>query len=623
MPAILRRRMVPLIIILWLATGLRFYQLETQSFWNDEGNSARLSERSVSLIVEGTAADVHPPLYYLLLRGWRELIGESEFGLRSLSAFAGVLTVAGTAALGLAFGAGRSLTAVIAAAVTALHPALVYYGQEARMYGMVTWLGIWSTLILWRWLDRGGSGRLAIYGLSLAAGLYTHYIFPAILPVHVGLMLWRARHRAQWLGWLSAGVGATVLFLPWFSTFRAQIGSRPAAPGSPFAFLEEAFHFLVFGETLAAGAGNWGLVGGLLLILLVLYATRRRPAWLIPIAGALAPVLLMLASGATRPAYHKFLVLGAPFVALLMARGAALGWETQVRVAGREASRLVTAVLVGLVLVTGLQSLRGLYFDPAHGRADYRAMAERIESEAHPDAGIILNAPNQWEVFTYYYQGGAPVYPLPQGEPEEVALSAALSRIAREHRRLYVVFWGEAERDPQRLVERWLDANAFKATETWYGDVRFVTYAVPGAAAGEMAAQADWQFGQAIRLLGYTVDEDWVRPGDIVTVTLFWEATEPVEARYKVFLHLVGPVGLIAQRDSEPGGWLALTTTWEPGRQVIDRHGVLVPPDAPPGRYDLRLGLYALDDPTARLPIQTPAGMVDAVDLIVVRVGRE
>ena len=73
------RRILPILILL-LAFGLRFYRLEAQSFWNDEGNSARLSERSLALIIEGMASDVHPPLYYVMLRGWRELVGESQLG---------------------------------------------------------------------------------------------------------------------------------------------------------------------------------------------------------------------------------------------------------------------------------------------------------------------------------------------------------------------------------------------------------------------------------------------------------------------------------------------------------------------------------------------------------------
>src|SRR5690606_18139552 len=95
------RRLLPAaVFVLLLATFLRFHLLGAQSFWNDEGNSARLSERSIPAIIEGTASDIHPPLYYLALRGWRELLGESEFGLRALSAFAGVVTVAVVMAVG-------------------------------------------------------------------------------------------------------------------------------------------------------------------------------------------------------------------------------------------------------------------------------------------------------------------------------------------------------------------------------------------------------------------------------------------------------------------------------------------------------------------------------------------
>ncbi len=56
-----------LLAILLLATGLRFYRLDAQSFWNDEGNAARAAERSIPLILEAAAGDIHPPGYYLLL----------------------------------------------------------------------------------------------------------------------------------------------------------------------------------------------------------------------------------------------------------------------------------------------------------------------------------------------------------------------------------------------------------------------------------------------------------------------------------------------------------------------------------------------------------------------------
>jgi hypothetical protein len=87
----------------------------------------------------------------------------------------------------------------------------------------------------------------------------------------------------------------------------------------------------------------------------------------------------------------------------------------------------------------------------------------------------------------------------------------------------------------------------------------------------------------------------------------------PLETRYKVFLHLVDANGqLVAQRDSEPGGGLNLTSRWPPGETIIDNHGILIPSELPPGNYQLRIGLYDVVDPNARLPIQTDTGAVDA-----------
>ncbi|HDQ34698.1 MAG TPA: hypothetical protein ENN14_00085, partial [Chloroflexi bacterium] len=57
----LRWAWVALLVLLLLSAGLRFYRLDAQSFWNDEGNTARLVERPIPLIIAGAAGDIHPP----------------------------------------------------------------------------------------------------------------------------------------------------------------------------------------------------------------------------------------------------------------------------------------------------------------------------------------------------------------------------------------------------------------------------------------------------------------------------------------------------------------------------------------------------------------------------------
>ena len=623
------RRFLPLVILL-LATGLRFYRLDAQSFWNDEGNSARLSERSIRLIIEGTASDVHPPLYYLMLRGWREWAGEHEFSLRSLSAFAGVLTVAVTMALGQRLADWQ--LARIAGFLAAVHPALIYYSQETRMYSL---LALWTVLATWLllrletgrletrdWSLKIGRWQLTIdnwpltllYVLTLTAGLYTHYFFPAILLVHGLIRLTSAppllRSLAPLLKWLGMVGTAVLLYIPWLPIFLRQTGDQPETDITFIQFLRNAGNWLAFGQTLPVGWGLW-LVAGLLVLGVLHGRSRRR----IPLIASLTPLLFMLAAGSTAPQYYKFLLTAVPFLCLLLA--------LPISRLTPHASRLTPYILLFTAycfLIT--LSLQNLYTNPAYALADYRGLAARIEAENHPDAGIILDAPNQWEVFTYYHRDGAPVYPLPTGlsRPTPARIDEKLSQIAAQHDRLYAIFWGETQRDPERLVERWLDEHAFKATDEWVGDVRFVTYAVPDETTAEMATAVHLPFGDHITLNGYTLNNDQFVPGDIVQVTLFWQTAEPLNQRYKVFLHLVDASGQpIAQRDSEPGGGLNLTTIWQPGAVIIDNHGLLIPADAPPGQYTILLGLYDIADPTARLPITTGEGIREVTSLVTFR----
>lgn len=636
------RRTLPWLLALLLAFALRFQQLGAQSFWNDEGNSARLSERSIPLILEGTASDIHPPLYYLVLRGWRELVGETEFGLRSFSGFVGLFAVALTMALmrelerergerRVSSGSGFVL---LAGLLTAVSPPLIYYSQEARMYALLAMLSVLSTLLLLRLL-RASRYSFTLcqfpltlpYAFTLAAGLYTHYFFPAVILGHAFYALWRAlqpTHQpsnpptrpllTQLLPPFLAALLAGLLYLLWLPIFWDKLGGGGAALAWP-AFLHAATGWLVVGETLPVAQATMPLLAALLLVGLGVRNGRFPTA--LPLIMTVTPLAFMAFSGAAQPQYFKFLGVAAPFVALLIAGSGGLGIRVR-----KEWGQVVLFVgLLGLLLWGNGRSLINLYANPAYARADYRGMAARIVAEAHPNAAVILNAPNQWEVFTYYFTDAARVYPMPRGTPNAAALDAELAQIAAKYDRLYVLFWGDAQRDPQRLVERWLDERAFKATEEWVRDVRFVVYAVPDAPATQMETPTAVAFGPHITLNGYTLRQMAVQPGDIVQVTLFWQTAVPLNQRYKVFLHLVGPDGaLLAQRDSEPGGNLKPTTIWQPGEVVADNHGILLSADFPPGRYTLLLGLYDIAEPLARLPVGSPQAANNALPLAEIEV---
>ncbi|MGB0389601.1 MAG: glycosyltransferase family 39 protein, partial [Ardenticatenaceae bacterium] len=128
-------RILPLLLLTLFSTTLQFWALDAQSLWYDEGFSVWLSQKPVSEIIAITAADIQPPLYYLLLHGWIRLTGQSEWALRFFSAFFAVLAVP------LMWQVARRLlkqraAADVAALLVALSPLWLWYGREVRNYSL-------------------------------------------------------------------------------------------------------------------------------------------------------------------------------------------------------------------------------------------------------------------------------------------------------------------------------------------------------------------------------------------------------------------------------------------------------------------------------------------------------
>jgi len=435
-----------------------------------------------------------------------------------------------------------------------------------------------------------------------------------------------------------------VLYLPWLPVAWAKTwGYAAISAGHSAPFIAtQGLKLLSVGETAAdddvtrwlvvgiVGLAVFGAWGG--------FAVRRSapsrplmPGTLGLVLLALMPIVLMVAlTIAGRPAYRpKFFLAGSPAFCVLVGGGIAALEKTSGD--KRPLSNQLWLLLgLGLVGVGAARSLRSYYYDPAYARADYRSLAATITRMGQEGDAILLDAPNQWEVFTYYYRGQSPVYPICRARPcPRAQTEAELDEIAAGRQRLFALYWATEESDPERVVERWLEQNAFKASDTWYGDVRLVVYGVgQGSAAGEAGRSRpatsleDVRLGEAIALRGYSLTQQAVRRGDVLQVTLFWEATAVPAGRYKVFLHLVSASGqLVAQVDSEPGNGMNLTSSWRPEQGMFaDRYGVIVPETAPSGPYQLLLGMYDVSG-TPRLPIWVDgAASGDALPLATIEV---
>jgi hypothetical protein len=101
-------------------------------------------------------------------------------------------------------------------------------------------------------------------------------------------------------------------------------------------------------------------------------------------------------------------------------------------------------------------------------------------------------------------------------------------------------------------------------------------------------------------------------PGQSLEVKLVWQAVRPMQEDYTVSIQLVGPDGrLYGQTDTWPVQGTYPTSQWQPSEQVSDPYGVVLDPDAPPGRYRAGVVVYLLATQT-RLPVVNDAG--EAID---------
>ena len=155
-------------------------------------------------------------------------------------------------------------------------------------------------------------------------------------------------------------------------------------------------------------------------------------------------------------------------------------------------------------------------------------------------------------------------------------------------------------------------------TEIPVGEV--ITLTVSGGTAVPIPIGAN--LGNLVLLEQAEVLQPRVRPGEIFAISLRWRPLTTLSNRYVVFVHLIGPDGrLIAQEDVEPLRGTRPTNTWVPQMPLWDPHQVVLPSDAPPGTYQVRTGMYPVDQPGNRLPVLDPGqASVEAHSILIVRI---
>jgi len=649
-----------LLAILLLATFLRFYRLDTQSFWNDEGNSARIAERTLDLILEGAAGDIHPPGYYLLLHYWRGLFGQSEFALRFPSLMCGVLAVPLTFKLGQRLLDRRA--GLLAAFLLSISPFHVWFSQEARMYAQATLLSLLSVyffvdLVDWKSGRLGGEANPSkpthqFTGLQFVIvtvlGLYTHFYAALIVAFEnvafVARWAWDRLMKPQsgrldLRTWLLIQACIAALFLPfvpftaaryvadatyWEGTLKlATIVKKTLAAFSAGCTMER--------ENARLAALGFSALAALGVLASLRDRGRARAAALLSLHLAV-PTLVLFAITHNRPKFApRYLLPILPAFYLLIAAGLSAVGDR--RRAGIPRWLAIAGLLLSLAFVSGVsaRSLANYYFDNRYARPDFRAVAEYIRSHGREGDAIVLVGGHMQAAFGYYYQEDLPVYPLPGGlilstkEPLDYRAADELNRIAQGRDRLWLVLWQNRIVDPTNVIldQLMMHCPRLRVGRHFQGP-GLLLFSLEGQPhfGGPPQYPYEANFADRIRLWGYDLDARSVEPGQTIRLALYWEALQEMEENYTVFTHLLDGEGRMwGQHDKIAASETFPTSQWRRGTLIRDKFELTVSPDAPPGRYVIEVGLYSDPLGLQRLPLKSGGDRVLLAEIEVVKGG--
>jgi len=641
-------------MVVGLAAGLRLYRLGEwpPGPYRDEAYNGL----DALNVLRGQHALFFPanngrePIYIYLVALSLALFGPSTFALRLPAALVGTLAVAPTYLLGRAwFGRAAGLLAALLWAVTFWPVHLGRIGLRAGLLAPVLALAFWLGTLAYR-RQRAGLWFVAglVYGLTFYTYLAARFT-PLILLLFAIYLLLTGRRERLWAGgrvlWFALGAALTV------APLAAVLAANPefifGRAGQVSVFSPE----ISGGNPLGALLGNVGRALGM-------YLWRgddilRHNAWLAYAPGAPGrPLLGDFPAG--RPVFDPFMIV--PFLAGLL-------WCLWRRRPAAVLLLLWQLVMLGPTILAedaphflrAAGVLPGAVFFPAIGLALVWHWP-RLSPGTQPEGkrawviarralvGLLLfgSAALTARDYVVYAQQPDVAY-LWEAAAAELAHSAAADadsgQIVAIDRR-FVEGWPSIpfllgdrpvilftpEEDPPTTLEQpaalyvWpygaLDFLAAASPATVAvtpgplarGDLEpeayslYTRYAItPGLPADSPTADFDGQF---LLRAGATLPAD-----DEVAVDLSWEPTEPPAALPNVFIHVVGPEGMLAQYDGPVGRGLWPPAAWRPGLAVAENHRLTLPRPFDPASDTLQFGLY-WPDTGQRLPLLDAAGAV-------------
>lgn len=401
------------------------------SIWFDEAFSAYITKFNFLEIARYTATDVHPPLYYWVLKLWEMVFGYDDAAMiRALSlVFAAIAAVFGYLLLRRLFGRKAAILGLL---FIVLSPMIIRYSQEARMYMMESAIILAATYTLVRAEAEKKRKLWIVYGILVGLGMWTHYFTALAWLAHwvwrfikvrqtgvKGKELRRVFMSKQW--WL-AHLVAVGIFVPWIPLMLYQLAIvqgggfwiGPVGVDTPVNYLTNMFLYLEHGKVQGwVAVALMAIVVGTVVLARRVYRgfdTEHRQSFLLITCLALVPVaLLILASlPPLRSSFvERYLIPSTFATMLLMGIVAAYGlakykwWQ-----------RFAAIIIVVILFILGLGSV--VYYGNFNKNSNTHVLTgqvvQEIQKRATPGEPIIANSPWIFYEAVFYSTAEHPVY---------------------------------------------------------------------------------------------------------------------------------------------------------------------------------------------------------------------
>ncbi len=501
-----RRRLWTLVGIVALAFAARVLGLDFQSLWRDEVDAILFAtEPLAGLVHTFVEPGQNGPLYYLVLRFWLMAAGHSEFALRFFSVVFGVLTVPLIHRLGRRLFSPLPGVAVLAALLAAASPYLVWYGQEGKMYALLTFLIVLSMERYLAVLAEGGWQRWLIYAVVTSLAFYVHLLAALIIPAQVLVFLIADRQTGvrRWKPWLACMAALTVPYLP-LSVWQLPLLLERTQTGYRFLPLHQMLFSLLSSYSLGVlqAPEPWALAVflGLLLVVGVALVTRgpqRRSVWILT-CWLLVPVFGLFGLTLVRPMYTaRYLIFVLPAYLLLLA--------SAVLAVGRPSRPVAAVLLVSLLAVSGW----GIWLQARTPfKADFRNATRYVAAAFEQEDLILFQIPHGRYSFDYYFHlsarpvalpevsdgfrvflpwamgGGADPYQWAEGPYTnagmlQAELSSRMAELTKGHRIVWLIATEVPMWDERNLVQEWLEEHARLTDEAKFVRVEVYRYEFP------------------------------------------------------------------------------------------------------------------------------------------------